>query len=400
MLEDAPYIVRAPVALLTGITSLWIILAGMSTQAVFGMTANLLPETMAWALGIFMTTPICFLAIPAFLSAIVGVAGLPFSLPLLIYSTILSLWPKQQKKYSFPRDLVPFLQDAFTFVIDAVGTLWKYFIFPLPSASNESSPWISWLLLREPCKYYPPLESQTKKGDNHFPEEKWIYINGVATTKAIADANRIILFRMFGRPIHLLHNPSDTILLDLFECLAGKTGLFNWGEIEPREMLKEELRKSLHEAKQNGIKKIVLVAHSQGTIITSNALTDLGKEDDTKALMQELVEVYNFANCAHQTPADYVKHLENISNGGDVVAWLGHLFPKALQPYWKDKSGKSLSISGEGVIEPRLWGHLLNSHYLFQMSFGKYPESLLVKDYMQTNQKGQVVNKLFTVDRH
>lgn len=389
------YTLKTSVALVTALLSMWVILAGMSTQAVLAMASNLLPGTVAWSIGFFMTTPICVLCIPALISAVAGVSGLPLSIPFVIYSTFLSLWPRHEA-YTSPADLMRFCQDAISFAMAAFGTLWKYFIPPLFfAASNESSPWLAWLLLREPCKYYPPLESQTKKGDNPFPEEKWIYINGVATTKDIADANRIMLYRMFGRPIHLVHNPSDTILLDLIECMAGKTGLMEFGEIEPREVLKAQLRKSLTEAKQNGVKKVVLLAHSQGTIITSNAISELGEEGggDIRALMKDMLEVYNFANCAHQTPAENVSLLENISNGGDVVAWLGHLFPKILQPYWLDKGGKPVSISGEDVIEPSLWGHLLNTHYLFPMArSGKYQKSKLVSQYM--NEKGKFVKSV------
>ncbi len=130
-------------------------------------------------------------------------------------------------------------------------------------------------------------------------------------------------------------------------------------------------------------KKVVLIAHSQGTIVTGNTLTDLlsdTAEQEIKDLMKRKLEVYNFANCAHSMPGmPSVNYCENISNGGDIVAWLGHLFHFTFRPldsFWIDANGDSLQIGGKSVIERFLWGHLLNTHYLLPMKKGnKYTNS-------------------------
>ncbi len=313
-----------------------------------------------------------------------GVLGLPMSWPKLILATFQSFWPRNDDTK------VPTLPDLVAFAKRLVGTLYKYVIFPLPFDAPKDAKGLVWLIFREPCAYYPPDSYQAENND--YPEEMWFYINGVATTKDIADANRHLLFDMFGRPIHLLHNPSDSVLLDLLECVTGKTGLMEFGEIAPREKLKKYITKMLVEAKGKGIKKVVLISHSQGTIITGNTLTELGEDSKVKELMQEMLEVYNFANCAHKMPADNVAHLENISNKGDLVAWLGHFFP--FPSLWIDAKFEPIEISGVPVVEDELWGHLLNSHYLLPMKWrGKYAGSKLVKEYLRKNKVLQVIGK-------
>ena len=67
------------------------------------------------------------------------------------------------------------------------------------------------------------------------------------------------------------HNPTDGPVLDILECMIGKTGLLKHGTTKPR----EELRNVLLKEMKKDYKKIVLVAHSQGTIITGNVVADL-----------------------------------------------------------------------------------------------------------------------------
>lgn len=128
--------------------------------------------------------------------------------------------------------------------------------------------------------------------------------------------------------------------------------------------------------------RVVLISHSQVTIITSNALEDLGRDPDPNVipLMKKYLEVYAFADCAHQMPGNNVKYLENISNGADTVAWLGVLFP--FKRFWQDVNRQPITIDGIDVNEPLRWGHLLETHYLKPMSSdGAYKKSRL-RDYL------------------
>jgi hypothetical protein len=93
-------------------------------------------------------------------------------------------------------------------------------------------------------------------------------------------------------------------------------------------------------------------------------------------LMKDYLEVYAFADCAQQMPKKNIKYLENISNGGDTVAWLGVLFP--FPYFWQDVNCQPIQIDGVRVEEPLLWGHLFETHYLNPMQFrGAYRNSRL-----------------------
>jgi len=196
--------------------------------------------------------------------------------------------------------------------------------------------------------------------ENKFDNEIWIYINGIATTKDVSDTHRKLLFDMFGRPIHLLQNPTQGLLWDLFECFSWKLGLFVHLKTPPEDALIALLKKKLDEEK-----KVVLISHSQGTIITGNALNHIALAPKYLALMKKHLEVYNFANCAHQMHSSHVNYLENICNGRDLVAWLGHKFP--FPEYFFDENYYCIQITGKRIEEPEQWGHLLNSHYLIPM---------------------------------
>lgn len=137
----------------------------------------------------------------------------------------------------------------------------------------------------------------------------------------------------------------------------------------------DALTLALHQAAAGRYTRVVLIAHSQGTIITSNALRMLRSNPQSGSLMDIYLEVYNFANCSNQMPGNNELYLENISNKRDLVAWLGALFP--FRGFWEDKSGEPMNIGGTFVTEPLYWGHLLNTHYLDHFKKGSYPGSRL-----------------------
>lgn len=367
-------------ALVTSLFSLWIVVVSISTHGVLALTNFALPWEVALPVGYWCSTPFGFFGLPALAFVTFGVIGMPSSWPGLTYAA------EQVREKG---------------LLELSGTIYKYLVPPLPITRSTGGGIFSqllWALCREPCKYYEPSEYQ--KNASTVKDEIWIYINGIATTKDIADMNRDKLFELFGRPIHLVHNPTDSIFLDLLECVVS----LNYGEVEPSKELKLCLMEQLWKANKEN-KKVVLIAHSQGTIITGNAVHDLGestpkvskktierlqaKFPETEvskvlksipSIMKKRLEVYNFADCAHRMDESRVKYLENISNRGDLVAWLSHLFP--FPSYWFNQAGDSLSITGESVIECRLWGHLLNTHYLSQVEKGKYQKSRLVSQYL------------------
>jgi hypothetical protein len=213
--------------------------------------------------------------------------------------------------------------------------------------------------------------------------EYWIYVNGISTTKSIAESNIKLLQIILRRPIYLCHNPTSSIINDLLECLAGKIGFFRWFWVPaPNAILTTALDEALTEANKGTYTRVVLIAHSQGSIITANALQDLSKRLGRNGLMLTYLEVFVFANCSNYMPGTNVKYLENISNRCDTVVWLGALFP--FPNFWIDTHLRPMNIGGTRVTEPihghrryKFWGHLLNTHYLHNFENGEYPGSVL-----------------------
>ena len=66
-------------------------------------------------------------------------------------------------------------------------------------------------------------ENKREARDAPYPGEMWLFVNGVATSSAVIKANGKELARIFQRPIHLVHNPTDGVFLDLAECILGRT---------------------------------------------------------------------------------------------------------------------------------------------------------------------------------
>ena len=237
-----------------------------------------------------------------------------------------------------------------------------------------------WPFMKETCQEYEPSASQVF--DPVVDDEVWIYINGICTTRDLNKGNCVKLNELFHRKVYSVHNPTHSMWYDLLECAMGKVGLFG-DLVPPRRLLKKVLKHHLHQAKKDGKKKVVLIAHSQGTIITGRALEEMGEHGDpeTTALMKEMLHVYLFANCANVMPVENVKYLENISNRKDVVAWLGEFFP--FPNFWVSNDHESIDKTPTVEI-PNHWGHLLNTHYLIPMR--KNPEifqkSALVQQLM------------------
>jgi hypothetical protein len=250
-----------------------------------------------------------------------------------------------------------------------------------------------------------------------FPDEAWFFINGIMTNASLAQLNAAYLSDIFHRPITIIQNTTSSWAFDLAECAFGKQWKKEWSK------LKEAYRKAfppIYDAlKSPDKKKVVIIAHSQGTIIASVVLSILkylaGVEPELVSDRQPLqtlpasegflpvpetvpleraptaapemvfpyegvlvpedfegltvdelakLEIYCFANCAthmtyHSKANQFnrpVPWIENFGNEFDIVARLGMLAP--------DKAEASIKIDGPIYMVPDAWGHLLNEHYL------------------------------------
>jgi hypothetical protein len=196
-----------------------------------------------------------------------------------------------------------------------------------------------------------------------FPREKWFFINGIMTNDDVAQINAAYLSQLFHRPLTLIQNSTCGLLPDLVECALGK----QW------QRTTEAAKKAfpaLHAALKSEKEKVVVIAHSQGTILVAvvlqllKAITrraparaeaaafavpfgyaepvfifpeeyELDPEDFAPLTEDELakLEIYCFANCAnvlkYLQPERPVPWIESFGNEFDVVARLGMLAPRA-----------------------------------------------------------------------
>lgn len=236
-----------------------------------------------------------------------------------------------------------------------------------------------------------------------FPDEHWFFINGIMTNDAVAQINAALLAELFHRPITLIQNSTSSLLVDLLQCALDKEG---WKVTEPVTKALPAIYDALKSPHKT---RVVVIAHSQGTIIAAIVLALLQKllalelplaadgvpmpsaepyappefiypaegaivldefEPLTLAELAKL-ELYCFATCANvmrhsRPPGDNrpaVPYLEHFGNGQDIVARLGMLAP---QPeHWE------IRIDGTRFTRPGAWGHLLNEHYLYPIAEGQ-----------------------------
>ena len=231
-----------------------------------------------------------------------------------------------------------------------------------------------------------------------FPREAWFFLNGIMTNDAVAQLNAAYLAYLFHRPITLIQNSTCGTLVDLIECALGK----QWHRTTESAI---QALPPIYDALKSEKERVILIAHSQGTIIAALLLSLLytltrpkeagpGSEallgeispaqpyappefvypdasrfqlDDFEPLTEDelaKLEVYCFANCAnvmpYERPPTYdrspIPWIESFGNVHDIVARLGMLAPRAAQ--W------GIAIDGPRYAYRNGWGHLLNEHYL------------------------------------
>ncbi|CAG8544421.1 4275_t:CDS:1, partial [Paraglomus occultum] len=187
------------------------------------------------------------------------------------------------------------------------------------------------------------------------PDEKWFFINGVLVDRRWLDANCKYLEKRFGRGVTGIHNSSYGIIWDVVEVFLQRS--FNIDTISVR----WAVSRMLPALKNNNIKTVRMLAHSQGGIIAGMVLTNLyvelsrsGQQDCLKKL-----EVYTFSNAAREfiNPGNLVRCIEHYANEKDPIARFGVI-----------SNIGSGNYHGSLFINRKLnggKGHLLNTFYSF-----------------------------------
>lgn len=180
-------------------------------------------------------------------------------------------------------------------------------------------------------------------------DEDWYFVNGIMTTKRIAIMNASYLSRIFKRPINIIYNPSRGLSRDLGECILGRT--FNKHSNTAfigAQLLADKLRRG---------RRVVLIGHSQGGIISSNIVGIL-HEFGIKAEQLKLLEVYTFAGAQDELEGP-LGVSEHFANEKDYVARIGVM-------------RRDQHVHGETHVREDAVGHLLNEHYLHAFTEGRY----------------------------
>ena len=248
-----------------------------------------------------------------------------------------------------------------------------------------------------------------------FPDEAWFFINGILTNDSVAQINAALIADLFHRPITIIQNTTSSFLTDMLECVLGK----QWHRTTEAV---EKAFPPIHEALKSHKKKVVVIAHSQGTIILSIVL-DLLKQltapgepsqrtvsevpPEEEGIQPEIpselplamgfavggiaepeflypyegplqineferlseeelakLEIYCFANCANQ-----MTYFSDPGNGLDPVPWIESYgneqdIVARLGMLAPNPSERKITIHGARYLRPGAWGHLLNEHYL------------------------------------
>lgn len=189
--------------------------------------------------------------------------------------------------------------------------------------------------------------------------EKWFFINGICTSPPVAILNGMELAKAFHRPIHIIHTPTYGVAWDLWDSVTART-LRKDGKLSrpAYQVVREAL---VHHD------KVVIVGHSQGTIVSSYIARKLLKDLRYRHHAPKL-EIYCVAGVADSFKVDRelsehfghsVPYVEHFANGMDFFCRIGVL------AHLEHTAGAVFSI-------PERTGHLLNDHYIPGIWRGEY----------------------------
>ncbi|KAI9699892.1 MAG: hypothetical protein M1820_006954 [Bogoriella megaspora] len=155
---------------------------------------------------------------------------------------------------------------------------------------------------------------------NHFPDERWVFMNGVA--QSILDLQFTVdnISATFKRPVLGIHNRSMGFVMDIAECLIQRC--FGYSSEDVRACY-DELKVHLLDPTVN---KVVVIAHSQGGIVVSLTIDRMFAELPPAAMAK--LEIYTFGSAAahFNNPLKYSTHAGQQVNRREVqkIVHFGH----------------------------------------------------------------------------
>ncbi|TGZ77422.1 hypothetical protein EX30DRAFT_199684 [Ascodesmis nigricans] len=225
------------------------------------------------------------------------------------------------------------------------------------------------------------LHSQVDlRGFPQRPEERWLFVNGICAGTQWLQDNIDSIATIFGRHVTGVHNTTYGVLWDLVECLIQRDFLYS---TEDTRLTYNYIKTTLLDP---SVKRVVIMAHSQGGIIVSSVIDALYADLMPEAF--DKLEIYTFGCAATRfcnpprplTPSEsgltpptpthprQIAAIEHYVNDHDYVARIGVLHFVRGKP--------RNQYVGRVFTRLNVGGHLFNQHYLQNMFAGERPEFL------------------------
>lgn len=239
-------------------------------------------------------------------------------------------------------------------------TFSQLFIPKLPISPPDClNNYVKLVLFGDKSRYIP------SKKYNLNPEMCILFINGISGFLENTLNTVSILENKLQRPVNLIYNSTNCLVIDLLESAIGKqTSMITEPSLVALQTICQKILNP-------DIKKVVIISYSQGTIIIAKVLQNLKNLGITKKEYLEKLEIYAFANCA--TNMNYVNHklpyIESLANNNDIVCKLGCNHSKEIS--------RLISIDGNIFVDKSGNGHFFIRHYLNNFS-NKFPKSNLL----------------------
>ncbi|PON26719.1 hypothetical protein TGAM01_v204220 [Trichoderma gamsii] len=215
------------------------------------------------------------------------------------------------------------------------------------------------------------------------PNEKWLFINGIANEYVWFQRSCDKIRDTFKREVKGVYNRSDGILWDMIECCGEHSAVtersneliaLTRSSKDAQESLERELKEALWPTNSNAPDKVVMIAHSQGCLllrlVLQKLVRDHAKSSQKMRDMKERLRVFTFGNpsldwrviretdeCLREYAnlSEYAKATEHFAHEVDFVAMLGVVTHRDDQNSGYDRVSVFYSHGGRG--------HLFGAHY-------------------------------------
>lgn len=232
------------------------------------------------------------------------------------------------------------------------------------------------------------MDDLTKTLAEQHKNERWVFVNGICTGHSTSQLEIDRLSKIFGRAVVGIHNKSYGMLADLGMCLIQRAIAYH--DLGTR--LTYAYVKAI--LVDPTVTKVVLIGHSQGGIIVSQAIDDLFTQLPASTMSK--LEVYTFGSaashfsnpsisllshaCSANQPGEQPSlkisqskvGLTNANQGKQVIPHMEHYANEYdIVPRWgvlhSVQDVIDIRYAGSVFVQMGASGHMLIQHYLDPM---------------------------------